>query len=132
MIEVAGVWEQGYTIPMIEYDCWEMVLNEFGIDRMNMMPISGVIGKKLIEYKSIKAIIEDRPDLTPVFVDEHGETELTDFKHPKNALYIMGRVSYSPFKHLGEGLSVRINTPQKGMLWPHQALAITLYDRSCK
>lgn len=132
MIEVAGIWEQGWNYPLMEQTQWEMVMREFGVSRMNMVPVSGIKGRRLHEYADIGDVIADR-GLEPVFVDENGETELTDFEHPENALYIMGRVSQSALPQYGKGRkSVRINTPKSGLLWPHQALAIVLYDRSQK
>ena len=133
MVEVAGIWEQGWTIPLVEYNEWEMVAQEFGVDAIHMTPKTGVNGGLLIEYESIDALLSARPGLEIVFVDEEGETDLTDFEHPENALYVMGRVGCSAFRLRGKGhLSVSIPTPKRGHLWPHQALAIVLYDRERK
>ena len=130
MIEVAGVWEQGWSVPITEYISWEMVLNEFGVSRMNMAPITGIHKKYVYEYPTVEEIIKDRSHLTPVFVDENTDKTLSEFEHPENALYILGRVSHSPYIAIGKDYTaVKIETPKPGMLWPHQALSIILYDR---
>jgi len=131
MIEVAGIWEQGWNVPLMEADQWEMVMAEFGVERLNMTPISGIDKPWIHEYPSIEELLADRSHLTPVFVDESAEVELSEFEHPKDALYVFGRCSYSPF-HGHEGQAVKIQTVKPGMLWPHQAMAIVLYDRSQK
>ena len=130
MIEVAGVWEQGWSVPITEADQWEVVLREFGVARLNMTPVSGIVRSWTYEYPSIEELLEDRSHLAPVFVDEHSDVELGEFQHPQDALYVFGRVSYSPWR--GEGQSLKIPTEKPGMLWPHQALAIVLYDRGLK
>jgi len=133
MIEVAGIWEQGWNVPLTESDLWDMAMREFGVERLNMTPISGIARPWIHEYRCIDTLLEDRSHLTPVFVDESAEVELSEFQHPEDALYIFGRVSYSPFAHRGEGYqSLHIHSTKPGMLWPHQALAIVLYDRGLR
>ncbi len=130
MIEAAGIWEQGWSVPLTESDQWEVVLREFGLERLNMTPVTGIVRSWIHEYPSIEALLEDRSHLDIVFVDESAEVELTEFQHPENALYVFGRSSYSPFR---EGYqSVKIQTEKPGMLWPHQAFAIVLYDRGLR
>lgn len=130
MIEVAGLWELGWSAPMTEAIQWEYAMREFGIERLNMTPISGVYKRWIHEYNHTEAILADRSHLTPVFVDENAETELSDFKHPENALYLFGKGTYSPFSSkASEHLSVKINSTQPGLMWPHQALAVVMYHR---
>jgi len=130
VIECAGAWEQGWNVPILEADLWEMVMSEFGVKRLNMTPVSGIKKPWIHEYPTIEDLLEDRSHLTPVFVDERATVELEQFEHPENALYVFGRVSYSPYVKYGEGaVTLKIATPQPGMLWAHQALAIILYDR---
>ena len=129
MVKVAGIWERGWNTPIKEYDLWRMVVDEFQVDELIMTPVSG-INKNVIEMANMQEVIEAYPDLEPVFVDENGETELANFKHPEKALYIFGKGSYSPL-HLSQGnLSVKVMTPTNlGLMWPHQVLAILLRDR---
>jgi len=129
VIEVAGTWELGWSAPITEVDQWWTVMREFNVERLNMTPISGIAKNWVHEYPSFDELLADRP-LTPVFITENAPVELRDFEHPEDALYVLGKVSYSPFSDLSQDhLSVRIDSPKPGMLWPHQALAIVLYNR---
>ena len=133
MIEVAGTWELGWSAPITEIEHWGMVMKSFGVDRINMTPVSGITCRYLDEYNTVEAILEAKQHLTPVFVDEEGAVELTDFVHPENALYVFGKANYAPFGPLGKDhLSVRIDCSLMGMMWPHQALAVLMYDRNKK
>jgi hypothetical protein len=136
MIEVAGVWEQGWNYALMEAAEWEMMLREFGVDTLNMTPVSGIAapwGSKpwLTEYDSIDDVIAAKSNLTPVFVDESATTELQDLVHPDDALYIFGRAGFAPTIPDG-AVSVKIATPCPGCLWAHEACAIVLYDRHRK
>lgn len=129
-VEVAGLWEFGWSAPMTEYEQWWAVLRSFEIETLNMAPVSGIVKNGVSEYATIKEIIEDKPHLTPVFVDENAECELRDFVHPDDALYIFGKANHSPFSNLALGWpAVRIDVPKTGMFWPHQALAIVMRER---
>ena len=115
---------------------WEMMLREFGVDTLNMTPVSGIAapwGNKpwLTEHASIEDVVAANSTLTPVFVDENATVELSDFEHPENALYIFGRAGFAPV--IPEGAqSVKIVTPCPGCLWAHQACAVVLLDRFTK
>lgn len=129
-VEIAGVWELGWSAPITEYDQWWAVMRSFDISEMNMTPVSGIAKRGVNEYPTMEALIEAKPYLTPVFVHEDAECGLTDFIHPLDALYIFGKANYSPFKDQADGkMSVRIDCPKMGMLWPHQALSIVMYER---
>jgi len=132
MIKVAGLWELGYSAPLTEYDTWHFMLRAFEVDEWCMSPVSGLSKEELTERASLGTFIEENPALTTVAVDEHGVIPLRDFSHPPNALYLTGKAGRSALA-LGS-VSVRIETPSdaQGLLWPHQALAIVLYDRQVK
>ena len=132
MIKVVGCWELGWSTPIMEFDLWTYPLRDFSVDEHIMTPVSG-IDSNVTEVKSIQEAIDDNPGLIPVYVDEDGDTPLTEFEHPENALYIFGKANYSPFATVGKkGVSVRIETKEHGLLWPHQAACIVLYDRFLK
>lgn len=141
MIKVAGLWELGWNTPLAESYLWQFVLRDFEIFDWYMAPISGVThtesgqGLKLIEYTSMQSILDEHTERR-VFVDEMGETDLREFEHPEDAIYVFGNAGQSPMHQgfLREGdLSVRIPTVQnKGVLWPHQCLLAVMYDRIVK
>ena len=132
MVEVAGMWELGWSAPITEVTQWEMVMREFGLERLNMTPVSGIKNRRVAEYPTMGELVDDS-SLEPVFVDERGETALQDFDHPEDVMYVFGKITYSPFSDLvKKHRSIRIETPKPGMLMPHQALAIVMYDRGRK
>ena len=134
IVKVAGFWDLGWNTPIKEIELWEFPLRDFGVDEHYMLPISG-IQHKVSERKSLDEILKDNPELTVVFCDEKGETNLSDFSHPDNVLYIFGKANYSPFlqQKRDQDLSINIETKNnEGMLWGHQAAAIILYDRMIK
>ncbi len=133
MFKVVGCWELGWNTPICEYDLWAFPVRDFGCAEFIMTPVSG-IGRSITEMPDVSEAILSNPELVPVFIDENGETPLPDFEHPKDALYILGKASFSPFASIGSGhASVRIPTSEnKGLLWPHQAVTLVLYDRKLK
>lgn len=135
MIKVVGCWELGYNTPLVEFDQWAFPLRDFGVDEFIMTPVSGIDRKKFFkEDVDIPTVVEHNPELTPVYFDEQGTTLLQDFVHPENALYILGKASYSPWIANGSnGISVKIPTSfNGGLLWPHQVICMALYDRMMK
>lgn len=133
MIKVAGVWEQGWITPIQEYDLWTFPLRAFGVAEWYMAPVSG-IDRRVTEIKDIQEALDNNLDLTPVYLDEEGSTLLSDFKHPQNALYLLGKAGYSPWRAHGKpNNSVRIETEaDRGLLWPHQCICVALRDRMVK
>jgi len=137
MIKVAGLWEQGWNTPFLEYDLWEYPLRDFGVSQLYMCPISG-IDKQVSERKSIQEVLDENPDLTIVWIDETGKTPLKEFVHPENVLYIAGKTTSRPMVQFSKPnhQSIRIETKKdgsnEGMLWAHQAVSIVLYDRLMK
>jgi hypothetical protein len=134
MIKLAGMWEMGWDTPIREIDLWEMVIHEFEIDELFMSPVSGILSKFVTERKTIKGILEENNDVKKVFIDIEGDTELQDFIHPENVLYIFGKNGTSPMVYKEKGdLSLHIQTPaEKSLLWPHQVASMILYDRMIK
>jgi len=134
IVKIAGIWEMGWSAPLTEHSHWHYPLRDFKVDEFIMCPVSG-IAEPVKEYAELSLAIAANPDLQVVFVDEQGTETLSNFVHPENALYVFGKASQSPLAtYYKEGdLSLRIETPANaGLLWPHQAAAILLYDRMLK
>jgi hypothetical protein len=135
-VKVAGHWEREWQCPLREFDLWVHPLKEFGIDSFYMCPITGISPKACMERQTIEEVMEENPKLTIVFVDEEGESELKDFVHPEDALYVFGKTRYSPYKiHKGKEniKSVKIESVRNsGGFWGHQTAAMVLYDRFIK
>ena len=132
MIKVVGCWELGWSTPIMEFDLWTYPMRDFGVDELIMTPVSG-IDARVTEFKTVNEAITANPNLTPVYIDEDAKQGLVDFRHPHDALYILGKANYSPYAAVGKkGVSVRVETKEHGLLWPHQAACIVLYDRYAK
>lgn len=134
-VRVAGFWELGWNTPIKEIELWEYPLRDFGVETLYMTPITGIQSSFVQERASLEEILEENKDLKIVFCDERAEASLVDFKHPKDALYVFGKANFSPLLGLMRkgDLAVKIDTVEnKGMLWPHQAASIILYDRFLK
>lgn len=132
IVRIAGVWELGWNTPIKEAELWEYPLREFNVDSFYMTPISGIDSQMVKERSTIEEILSENSDIKVVYVDEKGQTPLKDFVHPVKVLYVFGKASFSPMVSHGKpnDLSVKIETPlNSGMLWPHQAAGIILYDR---
>jgi len=146
---VAGCWDIWEDAKQEYLVHWRFMTKHFGVDTLYMTPVTGLADKfknrldytetKFIELPTLEDVIKANPEFTPVIVDENGATELREFKHPENALYLFGRVSHSPLEFLKrQELSVRIPSWSKhknaslGLLHPHQAAAIVLYDKMTK
>lgn len=130
MVKVAGLWEFGWNVPLVEHDLWNFVIRDFKVDEWCMSPVSG-IAKPVVERHNTRTFIDDNPSLTPIIIDENGDVPLREFSHPEDVLYVFGKVGRSMLS-LGYQ-SVRVETPaQDGLLWSHQILSIVLYDRQVK
>lgn len=130
MIVVAGLWELGWNTPIKEVELWKFMVKEFNVDSFAMTPISGIRDKSVKEFDTIDDII-NHYNLPVVIVDERAETNLAEFVHPKDVIYLFGRANYSPLSNYFKNcMSVKIETiGDSGRLWPHQAASIILYDR---
>jgi hypothetical protein len=148
MIKVVGCWDMWESAPQEYLVHWKFMVDHFGVDKFYMNPNTG-LGEQLktdhnenlqflFEKQNIQEVLDENPDLIPVAIDENGDVELKDFIHPENALYILGKVGYSPKENFPNAVSIRIPSWAKdqnssyGLLHPHQALAIVLYDRMNK
>ena len=133
---VAGHWDLAWNTPIKEIDLWRYPLQDFGVDKFYMTPVTGIDNKRVEERASLEEILEENKDCKVVFCDERAKTELKDFKHPKKALYVFGRANFSPFLSLKRkhDLELRVETPHEkgGLLWGHQTAGIILYDRYIK
>lgn len=142
-VSVAGYWEAGWDVPRIEYDRWQSMLKEFGVTELHMAPVSGIMAGVnqtfLTEHQNLETLIPAarQAGKTVVFVDENAPTNLADFIHPENVLYVTGRTSlsaYTAYFNVGAGdVAVKIPTvANQGGFWAHQAITLVLYDRMLK
>ena len=139
MIKIAGMWEQGWNAPLIEANYWEMLLRDFGVEHLCMAPVSGLAPRskiKLFEKDTMEEILEANSELIKVWVDERGETELSEFEHPESAIYIFCSVGPNIFhlkKPEDKSLYIKTVSPrEQATMFAIEACGIVLYDRFCK
>jgi hypothetical protein len=141
MTAVLAHWEWRDMVPMTEAPLWNLPLRDFGVEDWRMVPVSGIRNSEqkvpLREFPTYEAALEGCR-LQRVFIEPRTEKYnpdtvwLHDFDHPEECIYIFGSAHYNPtVKHRRQDDPVvSIKTFQdRGVLWSHQAAAITLYDR---
>lgn len=135
-VKILGHWELAWKAPLQEFDTWIHPLKEFGIENFYMCPVTGIDKSRVIEKASIEEVLAENPTLTRVYVDERATVNLADFQHPDNALYIMGKTTYSPYLtnfNPETDLAVKIpSVNNSGGFWGDQAVIMVLYDRFLK
>jgi len=135
-VKIVGHWERSWRSPIEEYEMWIHPIKEFGIDNFYMCPVTGIDKSRCLERDNIDTVFTDNPDHVRVFVDENATTLLQDFVHPENAIYVVGKTSYSPYTtHYREGIDQAVKIPSvnnSGGFWGEQALTMILYDRYTK
>lgn len=134
-VKIAGCWELAWQAPLNEYELWIHPMREFDIEELNMVPITGISKSRVNEYNDITEILALYEDMVHVYVDESAEETLDTFIHPENALYVMGKTSFSPYltHKRPQDMAVKIQSVKNtGGFWSHQAAAIILYDRYIK
>jgi tRNA(Leu) C34 or U34 (ribose-2'-O)-methylase TrmL len=134
MVKVAGLWELGWNTPLQEHDLWVYPLRDFGVAEWHMSPVSGIRSEYVKEVQDLPDLLdaERKAGTQVVFLDEDGETDLEDFAHPEDAIYVFGKASmsaYRAYQRPGD-LSIKVRTPNNlATLWPHQVAVMVLYDR---
>jgi hypothetical protein len=131
-VVVASIWEYGWNTPIKEFDLWHYPLKDFGVDELAMTPVSGIrLNNKVKEFDSVEELVKHY-GLPVIICTEYGDTDLKDFEHPKDALYLFNRTSGGELP-VSPDYTLRISTQlNKGLLWGHQAASIILYDRFTK
>jgi len=104
---------------------WSHTAKCFGIKDIYLIDVDktgAFIGDNQVNCKVIKSLDELKGKL--VFVEQGGKS-LTEFKHPKDCIYVFG----SDYGSLPKAdVSIEAELP----LYAEQACAIVLYDRSIK
>lgn len=137
-VKIVGHWERSWRSPIEEYEMWIYPIREFGLTDFYMCPITGIqqSGRCFERHNIDDVFTETDATHTRVFVDENATDLLPDFVHPTDALYIIGKTSYSPYlTHYREGIDKAVKIPSvsnNGGFWGEQAATMILYDRFLK
>jgi predicted SpoU family rRNA methylase len=133
MIKVCAYWDckigSGPDLKRQLYQFYDFTAKAFGVDDLLLVDEdnSCTIDPPNL-FDSIQKVRRKFSDLVSVFISVKGKTPLKDFKHPVNALYIVGK-NYTGYNVPEGAESVRIETPGSVPLWAHVALGIVLMDR---
>jgi hypothetical protein len=141
MVAILAHWEWRDMVPMTEAPLWNLPLRDFGIEDWRMVPVSGIRNEEpqvhLKEFATYDAALEGCT-LRRVFIEprtKHHNPDtiwLHDFEHPEECIYVFGSAHYNPtlfHRRTGDAVVSVKTFHDKGVLWSHQAAAITLYDR---
>jgi tRNA(Leu) C34 or U34 (ribose-2'-O)-methylase TrmL len=147
MVAVVGHWEQSWNVPATEAPMWSLPLRDWGVAEWHMWPVTGIRNGEqrveLVEHHDLESALRSA-DGSLVFVEPRNPSfpttmlgvDLPDFDHPHNAVYVFGSAHHNPVAHVGSRFAheqVVIPTVENaGVLWPHQALSVVLYDRLVK
>jgi len=132
-VKVIGLWDQGWFEPEVEYRLWRFPLRDFEVDDWYMIPVLPGVPDRVKQVPAIEYILASHQDYEVVAVDEKGQEDLPEFKHPRRAIYVLGRAGRRATDVVPNVRSVRIPTPVNlALLWPHQAISVVLYDRWLK
>ena len=113
------------------YQYWDYTCRGFGMEpsdfafidlegSLSILKIPNPVFEKLDEALGLY-------EGTPVYIHGEGAEDLSQFTHPKDAIYIVGP-NYENFNFPDNSLSVSIPNAWDD-LWSHVALGIVLYDR---
>lgn len=146
MIKVVGNWELSWNTPIKEAELWNFLLRDFQISEWYMWPISGIKHSEdhsvnLHERQTLEEVLEENKDIPHVYVEPYNPAfpdikpqDLREFEHPEDVLFIFGTAHFNPATRAREQDKILMvpTIENKGVLWPHQCLAVILYDRLVK
>lgn len=142
MITVVGHWELSWNTPIKEVELWNMQLRDWGVDRWLMWPVTGIVNNEqqfvpLTEYPDVQSALDDLTPCSRVFLEPsiEGSTMLPEFQHPEDVVYIFGSAHFNPVIANCREQDDVVTIPtaaNAGLLWPHQALSVVMYDRLTK
>ena len=118
MIKVVACFEKGWFDSRTDFRLWDHLCRSFSADL------------QLIDYLSEMDVPKD---YELVVVDESAGSSLSDFVHPKNAVYLFGKTSMNKIQdNVKHDWAVKIETPARVCNFGVTAAAMVLYDRMMK
>jgi len=138
VVTIAGLWELGWTAPISEIDLWNVICIEFNIQKLLMVPVTGVHNKcKVLQETNDLPTVLKEINFPIIIFDELAENTLEDLIHPNDCVYLFGKATRSGVDLARDSklpyTAVRVKTPaNKGSLWAFHIASIVLYDRQVK
>lgn len=114
--KIAALREAGWVDEITDKAQWDNMTRSFGAELQLVTDFADVIYEK---------------DYSVVVMDETGETNLEDFIHPENAIYVFGRSTMNNLqRQIHHDHSVRIVTPEQKSMFGCSVACAVLYARS--
>lgn len=136
MIGVIGHWDHkarlGPVGRRVLYQCYDYTARVYGAVKLVMVDIDGTLDVDVPKVGTLAEALGMFNDCTPVYIHAGGRTSLCEFRHPGDAVYIVGP-DYNSFVVPDGATSVKIEVERDvPELWAHTALAVVLHDRNVK
>ena len=124
MISVIAFREKGwFETERHERRMWKQTLAAYGVKDSNFhLADNGEHFKEILKECSG----------TPVFMTPKDGQLLSDFKHPQDAIYILGNASENLNKYIGDSMQLTIETPNNTDMFGCVAIAPVLYSHYIK
>jgi tRNA(Leu) C34 or U34 (ribose-2'-O)-methylase TrmL len=135
MITVVGMWEPGYSLEQtfLEDTVWKQTLNAFSVDRFCMVKYPGVTAGEISspeEYDTMEEALASTNGERIFMCFAQTGTNLKDFVHPADAVYIFGRPGDDMVQYMNpEDHKIHIQTPNNVDMLACSCVAAVLYDR---
>lgn len=115
-ISVAALREKGWLDVRTDTMHWSNLTRSYGVDEFQLVN----------DWDEL--VYPD--DCEVVIFDESAEVVVTDFQHPRNAIYLFGRSTINRIQdRVSHDHAVRIPTPFLKDMFGTEAAAIALYTR---
>lgn len=139
MVTVLGIWETVWMeSERTERRIWKQTIQAFAVASWGMTPVNGGPFTSPKQEATLAELLAAHPGpktfLVPTFrAAELSAENLSDYTHPKDAIYVFGSTAESMVRHIAPGDDiVTIQTPQHTDMFAPAVLAAVLYDRSTK
>lgn len=126
MITLIGRWEKDWLDNRVELFIWKQLCSAYEVDRLVMVGKSKNPRITIDQYDTMEEAINSSKGEV-VLLEPKGNIILSNFIHPKDAIYVFGNAMNHNLKY--NGITVRIDTPTMTDMFAFNAAAIVLADR---
>lgn len=112
-MKIIAFAEDGWFGPRSDFALWDQLTRAFGVELQ-------------IVRRWDEAVVPEGSVV--VLLDEAGETELAEYEHPRDAVYVFGNSGFDRFQVTGADEVVRIETPEPIPMFGVTAAALVLAD----
>ena len=136
MVTVIGLWEPVWMdSERSERRLWKQTMQAFKVDQWIMTPSNGKVFSCPVQYDTIEEALNSVEGKKTFFVPSKTAKgiKLEDYKHPKNAIYVIGSAAENLKKYMTDDDDiVTLYTDGDTDLFGCCFIPIVLYDRFLK